>query len=50
LRVNDAARSNSVRPIFGLVAASVVVRELRGESVIDRSNGCDPWAHPGHGG
>ena len=35
---------------FGLVAASVVVRELRGESVIDRSNGCDPWAHPGHGG
>lgn len=35
---------------FGLVAASVVVRELGGESVIDRSNGCDPWAHPGHGG
>gem|GEM_PF-4581567 len=35
---------------FGLVAASVVARELRGESVIDRSNGCDPWAHPGHGG
>lgn len=31
---------------FGLVAASVVVRELRGESVIDRANGCDPWAHP----
>ncbi len=30
---------------FGLVAASVVVRELRGESVIDRSNGRDPWAH-----
>ena len=35
---------------FGLVAASVVVRELRGESVIDRTHGCDPWAHPGHGG
>ena len=31
---------------FGLVAASVAVRELRGESVIDRTNGCDPWAHP----
>lgn len=31
---------------FGLVAASVVVRELSGESVIDRTNGCDPWAHP----
>lgn len=35
---------------IGLVAASVVAREMRGESVIDRSNGCDPWAHPGHGG
>ena len=36
---------------FGLVAASVAVRELRGESVIDRTNGCDPWAHPTpHGG
>lgn len=30
---------------FGLVAASVAVRELRGESVIDRRNGRDPWAH-----
>jgi tRNA A37 threonylcarbamoyladenosine dehydratase len=28
---------------FGLVAASVVVRELRGESVIDRANLHDPW-------
>jgi tRNA threonylcarbamoyladenosine dehydratase len=28
---------------FGLVAASVVVRELRGESVIDRTNLHDPW-------
>ncbi len=28
---------------FGLVAASVVVRELRGEQVIDRSNLHDPW-------
>ncbi len=35
---------------FGLVAASVAVRELRGESVIDRSNGCDPWAHPAPNG
>ncbi len=30
---------------FGLVAASVVVRELGGASVIDRSNGRDPRAH-----
>ncbi|MFO0651327.1 MAG: tRNA threonylcarbamoyladenosine dehydratase [Polyangiales bacterium] len=28
---------------FGLVAASVVVRELRGESVIDRTHLHDPW-------
>jgi len=28
---------------FGLVAASVVVRELRGEQVIDRKNLHDPW-------
>ncbi len=28
---------------FGLVAASVVARELRGESVIDRANLHDPW-------
>jgi tRNA A37 threonylcarbamoyladenosine dehydratase len=28
---------------FGLVAASVVARELRGESVIDRSGARDPW-------
>lgn len=28
---------------FGLVAASVVVRELSGQSVIDRTNVRDPW-------
>lgn len=28
---------------FGLVAASVVARELRGESVIDRAGLADPW-------
>ncbi len=38
---------------FGLVAASVVVRELRGEQVIDRTNLHDPWEplaqkHHGH--
>jgi hypothetical protein len=43
-RASTAAR-RWVTGTFGLVAASVVVREP-GESVIDRTNRCDPWAHP----
>lgn len=31
---------------FGLVAASVAVRELRGEAVYDRANTRDPWLPP----